>query len=171
MSNRNAPQAAARSWRSPAAPAAVVLASLLAGVLTTLLPEVSWKVGVLAGLMTFLAAGLAWLVRKIFFTPETVPEPETLPDAATREEQEAAFAHLASLPHVRRLSDGTLFDYLRGSCIRPCDCGRDSAFHLLVQYGEGRRHGIALVTRGALAQYVAVQDALAAVLTRKGGAA
>lgn len=171
MGNRNTPQTAARSWRSLAAPAAVVLASILAGVLATLLPDVSWEVGVLAGLMTFLAAALVWLVREIFFASETVPEPETLPDAATREEQEAAIAHLASLPHVRRLSDGSLFDYLRGSCIRPCGCGRDSAFHLLVQYGEGRRHGIALVTRGALAQYVAVQDALAAVLTRKGGAA
>lgn len=171
MSNRNTPQTATRSWRFFAAPATVVLTSILAGVLATLLPEVSWEVGVLTGLMTFLAAAFVWLVREIFFTREAVPEPETLPDAATREEQEAALAHLASLPHMRRLSNGTLFDYLRGACIRPCGCGRDSAFHLLVQYGEGRRHGIALVTRGALAQYVAVQDAVAAVLTRKGGAA
>lgn len=171
MSNRNTPQAAARSWRSLAAPGAVVLASLLAGVLATLLPEVSWEVGVLAGLMTFLAACIVWMVREAFLTPEDVSETDTLPDAATREEQEAAIAHLASLPHVRQLSDGTLFDCLRGSYIRPCGCGRYSAFHLWVQYGEGRRHGIALVTRGALAQYVALQDAVAAGLTRKGGAA
>lgn len=171
MSNRNAPQAAARSWRSLAAPGAVVLGSLLAGVLATLLPEVSWEVGVLAGLMTFLAACIVWMIREVFFTSESLSESDTLPDAATREEQEAAIAHLASLPHVRQLSDGTLFDYLRGSCIRPCDCGRYSAFHLWVQYSDGRRHGIALVTRGALAQYVAVQDAVAAGLTRKGGAA
>lgn len=171
MRNRNTPQAAARSWRSLVAPGAVMLAGILAGVLATRLPDVSWEVGVLVGLMTFLAACLVWMVRVIFFTSETVPGPDPLPDAATREEQEAAIAHLASLPHVRQLSDGTLFDYLRGSCIRPCDCGRYSAFHLWVQYGEGRRHGIALVTRGALAQYVAVQDAVAASLTRKGGAA
>lgn len=90
---------------------------------------------------------------------------ELLPDAASEAEHQAALDRLAALPHFHQLSDGTLFDYLVGTKVEPCDCGRYSAFHLLVSYGNER--GLALVTRGALAQYVAVQEAVAARITRQ----
>lgn len=92
---------------------------------------------------------------------------EPIPDAASAEEQQAALEQLASLPQFRRLDDGTVFDYLQGNTVSPCRCGQYSPFHLLVNYGKGRRHAIALVTRSALAQYLAVQTAVGSGLRRQ----
>lgn len=123
-----------------------------------------WQVVLILALATFLSVMFFWLVREIFASE---PEKEVAPiaDAATPEEQQAALDHLAGLPHFCRLEDGSLFDYLHGSRVVPCKCGRLSAFHLLVRYGQGSRRGITLVSRGAVRQYLAVQDAIAAQLT------
>lgn len=97
--------------------------------------------------------------------PKTGEEKDLMPDAASPEEQHAALQRLGNLPHMRRLRDGTLFDYCRGSIIEPCDCGQYGPFHLVVRYGKGRKHDIALVSRSALGQYVALQEAIAAKLS------
>ena len=90
---------------------------------------------------------------------------EMLADAASEAEHQAALDRLAALPHFRRAFDGTLFDYLVGTRVETCGCGRYSPFHLKVMFGED--WSVALVSRGALAQYVAVQEAVAARLTRQ----
>lgn len=91
--------------------------------------------------------------------PAAAPEP--FPDAATPDEQRHALIYLATLPHLRSLSDGTVFDYLHGSRIQFCECGQHSPLHLEVRYGTDRQRAIALVSRSALAQYLSVQSTVA----------
>lgn len=97
--------------------------------------------------------------------PVEEEEKNLMPDAASPEEQHAALQRLGNLPHMRRLRDGTLFDYCQGSIIEPCDCGQYSPLHLVVRYGKGRKHDIALVSRDALGQYVALQESIAGKLS------
>lgn len=123
----------------------------------------TWEHRILFGLLTLIALMLVLMVREKSSSVKKETD-ETIADAATLDEQQAALAHLARLPHFRALPDGALFDYLQGSTITPCRCGKYSPLHLMVRYGKGRRHCVALVSRGALAQYLAVQDAVAAGL-------
>jgi hypothetical protein len=126
----------------------------------------TWEHRVLFGILVFIALMMVLMMRETNSAKkkEKKETDETIADAATRDEQQAALAHLARLPHFRTLPDGALFDYLQGSTITPCRCGKYSPLHLMVRYGKGRRHCVALVSRGALAQYLAVQDAVAAGL-------
>jgi len=97
-------------------------------------------------------------------TQDDLHSQSKFPDAASAEEQEEALSRLASLPHFRQLEDGTLFDYLRGIQVKRCRCEEYSPFHLLVSYGKGHRNKIGLVSREALAQFVVVQEAVAATV-------
>lgn len=120
----------------------------------------SWEHRLLFGLMTVSVLALLPTAIKLGGTGKRSSD-DVIADAASAEEQQAAIEHLASLPHFRKLRDGSLFDYLQGSRIMPCRCGDGLPFHLMVRYGKGWRHGIALVSRGALTQYLSVQDAVA----------
>lgn len=136
--------------------------------LFSLLP--TWEHRILVGLLTFLAFMLAWMIRNMRES-EADRNCAPIPDAASVEEQEAALAHLTRLPHMHPLADGALFNYLQGSYIKACRCGKDSPLHLNVHYGLGRRYSITLVSRGALSRFLAVQDAVAAGLRQAGGTA
>lgn len=151
----------------------LILSGVAAGIYVLFHWYPTWEQGILFGLLTFIVLMLVLMLRDGEESKREASD-EPYPDAATEEEQQAAIVHLSALPHVRLLSDGSLFDYLLGSHISPCRCGKYSPLHLMVRYGKGRRHSIALVSRGALAQFLAVQDAVAAHLAspeQKGGQA
>lgn len=85
-----------------------------------------------------------------------------LTDPAPPALQDGAVGRLQRLPHIRRLVDGTLLDYYRGSRIETCQCQHIPYPHLVVCYGDKRN--IALATASALEQFVAMQEAIGALL-------
>lgn len=145
---------------------AVILVAFGAGIYFLFRWLPTWEHRVLFGILMLIVLMMVLMMREMN-SAKKKDGSETIADAATRDEQQAALAHLARLPHFRTLPDGALFDYLQGSTITPCRCGKYSPLHLMVRYSKGRRHCVALVSRGALAQYLAVQDAVAAGLTQR----
>lgn len=123
-----------------------------------------WPEWLLIGLCIFIAMVFVWRVRELVASDGSAGNNRPIADAATSREQQATLAQLASLPQFRQLPDGSLFDYVQGGNVTVCRCGQYSPLHLKVRYGKGRRHAIALVSRGALAHYLAVQTAIARVL-------
>lgn len=142
---------------------ATILLAFSAGIYFLIRWLPTWEHRVLFGILMLIALMLVMMMREMNSAKKKEAD-ATIADAATLDEQQAALTHLARLPHFRTLPDGALFDYLQGSTITPCRCGKYSPLHLMVGYGKGRRHCVALVSRGALAQYLAVQDAVAAGL-------
>lgn len=143
---------------------AVILAAFGAGLYVLFIWLTAWEQRLLFGLLTLCVLMLVLMFHDGNTSKQAAAD--MIPDAATAAEQQAAIDHLAALPHYRKLSDGTLFDYLQGSYVTSCHCGMYSPYHLMVRYGEGRRHAIALVSRSALSQFLALQDAVAVGLER-----
>lgn len=112
-------------------------------------------------LLTFLFIGMLRSAEPA----RSATSPVLLPDSATPEEQEAALSFLATLPHIRCLSDGSLIDFLNGAQIHMCECGGYPIPHLEVRYD--RNNAIAFYTRSGLTRYQAVQSAVAARLAMK----
>lgn len=111
--------------------------------------------------LAFLIGMVAWVCLR----PSPMPEALLLPaitDPALPEIQERAVARLLRLPHFRRILDGSVFDYHCGASLEICDCQRLPYSHLIVHYGG--KQSVVFKTAGALEQYVAVQEAVAASL-------
>lgn len=94
--------------------------------------------------------------------PAAPADAALFPDPLAMEAITQAEAHLESLPHFRRLSDGTLIDLLSGAILAPCTCRPGVHPHRRLRYGE--RNTIILARQSALAKYVALQDRIAAAL-------
>lgn len=111
---------------------------------------------------------LAALISVIAFVSlRSSPKPEAEPrrpvtDPALPEIRDQAISRLLSLPHFRRILDGTIFDYYRGARLETCDCEQLPYPHLILDYGG--KQSVVFETSGALEQYVAVQEAVAASL-------
>ena len=95
---------------------------------------------------------------------EDAPKPryEVVADPAVPEIQDRALERLAQLPHFRRLRDGSLHDYFRGSRLSRCTCSDLPFPHLLLKYGD--KHTIAFETTAGLYHYIACQENIAALL-------
>lgn len=85
-----------------------------------------------------------------------------IPDPALPRIQEQAVNRLLDLPHFRRHSDGSLFDYYRCARLDTCSCGEFPFPHLTLAYGG--KQTLAFVTESGLKQYVAVQERVGAML-------
>ena len=88
--------------------------------------------------------------------------PLCIVDPALSDRQDQAKARLLALPHFRRQVDGSLVDLYQGARLLSCDCAQLPYPHLVLD--TGGREGIALGSERALEQYVAVQEAVAAML-------
>ncbi|MFA6310999.1 MAG: hypothetical protein WCV99_11135 [Sterolibacterium sp.] len=104
---------------------------------------------------------IAWVCLPPSFKAEALPLP-AITDPALPEIQERAILRLLRLPHFRRILDGTVFDYYRGACLEVCECQRLPYPHLILNYGG--QQSVVFQTAGALEQYVAVQETVAASL-------
>ena len=117
---------------------------------------------IVAGLVALFAL-LAWIYRRSAPHPGAEPKPaRRVPDPALPEIQTRAMERLLSLPHFRRILDGSVFDYYRGTRLEICDCKQIPYPHLVLDYGGKQR--VAFETAGGLEHYVAVQEAVAALL-------
>jgi len=106
---------------------------------------------------------LAWIYRRSTPKPAAEPEPPRhVIDPALPEIQARAVERLLSLPHFRRILDGSVFDYYRGASLDTCDCTKLPYPHLILHYGG--KQSVVFETASALEQYVAVQEAVAAML-------
>ena len=119
---------------------------------------------VIAGLV-FAMAAILWL-RTPEPEPKAIPELPAVADPALPELQDQAVARLLRLPHVRKILDGSLFDYYRGARLHVCQCRRLSYPHIELDYGG--KMGLLFQSAGALAQYVTVQEAIGALLRSPG---
>lgn len=111
---------------------------------------------------TFLIGMTVWGLRRSSPQTEAAP-PRAILDPAGPEIQDQAIVRLLRLPHFRRIMDGSVFDYRRGARLAVCDCNKLPYPHLLLDYGS--KLGVVFATAGALEHYVAVQEAVAAMLT------
>ena len=117
---------------------------------------------IVAGLAVLIAI-LAWIYRRSTPKPAAEPEPPRhVIDPALPEIQARAVERLLSLPHFRRILDGSVFDYYRGASLDTCDCTKLPYPHLILHYGG--KQSVVFETAPALEQYVAVQEAVAAML-------
>ena len=96
-------------------------------------------------------------------SPLRIPDPVLADGNVLPDRQDQAKARLLALPHFRRQVDGSLVDLFQGARLLSCDCAKLPYPHLVLD--TGGREGIALVTEGALEQYVAVQETVAAMLS------
>lgn len=105
---------------------------------------------------------IVWICRRPSPVPDALPL-RAKSDPASPEIQERAVARLLRLPHFRRILDGSVLDFHRGAYLELCDCQRLPYPHLIVHYGG--KQSVVFETAGALEQYVAVQEAVAASLS------
>ena len=118
------------------------------------------------GVVATLAALSLWIYRRCKPKPEATVEIELPPrvtDPALPDIQNRAVERLLRLSHFRRILDGSLFDYYQGARLETCDCTKLPYPHLTLDYGG--KLGVLFETAGALEHYVAVQEAVAAMLT------
>jgi len=93
--------------------------------------------------------------------PERAAHPLVL-DPALPDVQAQMIERLVRLPHVRRLRDGSVFDYFRGARLYTCRCSQLSYPHLILSYG--RKSSVVFEAAGSLAHYVSVQESIARLL-------
>jgi len=122
----------------------------------------------LATVFAIAIALLAWLrwpaVQSAASVQRPVPDDPALPEI-----QALATDRLLRLPHFRRILDGSLFDFYRGTRLTICDCTKPPYPHLTLDYGG--KQMLAFESAGGLEHYVAVQEAVAAMLVLSGDAA
>ena len=116
----------------------------------------------IVAVLAALIAGFAFTYRRSAHKPEAKPQRPVPDDPALPEIQTKAMERLLSLPHFRRILDGSLFDYYQGARLETCDCTKLPYPHLTLDYGG--KLGVVFETASGLEHYVAVQEAVAAML-------
>ena len=121
-------------------------------------------IGVLAALLSL----RAWIHRRGTPDPDAaaaaaaIDLPPAVSDPAGPDLEDRAVARLLTLPHFGRIAEGSIVDYYGGGRLTSCNCPKLPYPHLVLD--TGGRQGMAFYTASALDQYVAVQEAVAAML-------